>query len=126
MFMNSGTRGNKIGVMCSLSVSPLPPSLIKPGTRPEGLSREVPKKSFGINNWHSLGKGEKAVVKEKSGKDLGLLSGGKRRVFLARGVAKMYGRQAVEKRRFGEVFSKLDARHFCPRKLFWDTPVYHV
>jgi hypothetical protein len=43
MFMNSGTRGNKIGVMRSLSVSPLPPSLIKPGTRPEGLSREVPK-----------------------------------------------------------------------------------
>ena len=30
MFMNSGTRGNKIGVMRSLSVSPLPPSLIKP------------------------------------------------------------------------------------------------
>ena len=70
MFMNLGTRGNKIGVMCSLSVSPpLPPSLVKPGTCREGLSREVPKKSFGINNWHSLGKGEKAVMKEKSGKD---------------------------------------------------------
>ena len=65
MFMNSGTSGNKIGVMRSLSVSPLPPSLIKPGTRREGLNREVPKKSFGINNWHSLGKGEKSCDERK-------------------------------------------------------------
>ena len=57
---------------------------------------------------------------------LGLLSSGEGRAFLAKGVAKMYGRQAAEKRRFGEVFSKLDAKYFCLRKLFWDTPVYHV
>jgi hypothetical protein len=54
------------------------------------------------------------------------LNSGEGRVFLAKGVAKMYERQAAEKRRFGEVFSKLDAKYFCLRKLFWDTPVYHV
>jgi hypothetical protein len=51
--------------MGSLSVLP-PPS----------LNREVPK-SFGTNNWHSLGKGEKVIMNEKSGKILELLSSGK-------------------------------------------------
>jgi len=69
---------------------------------------------------------KKVVVNEKTGKILGLLSSGKRRAFLAKGVAKMHGRQAAEKRRFREVFSKSDAKYFCLRKLFWDTPVYHV
>ncbi len=79
-----------------------------------------------MNNWHSLGKGKKAATKEKSRRILGLLSSGEGRAFLAKGVAKMYGRQAAEKGRFGEVFSKLNARNFCLRKLFWDIPVYHV
>ena len=69
---------------------------------------------------------KKLQQKKNRGRILGLLSGGKGRAFLAKGVAKMYGRQAAEKRRFGEVFSKLDAKYFCLRKLFWDTPVYHV
>ena len=47
---------------------------------------------------------KKVGVKEKSGKILGLLSGGKRRAFLAEGVAKMYGRKAAEKRRIGKIF----------------------
>ncbi len=42
---------------------------------------------------------------------------------MAKGVAKIYGRQAAEKRRFGEVFSKLNAKYFCLRKLFWE-PLY--
>jgi hypothetical protein len=25
-----------------------------------------------------------------------------------------------------DTFQKLDAEYFCQRKLFWDTPVYHV
>jgi hypothetical protein len=37
---------------------------------------------------------------------LGLLSGGKGRAFLAKGVAKMYERQAAKKKRIGEIFSK--------------------
>ena len=67
--MNSGTRSNKIGVMGSLSV--LPPSTLsrKPRGSPGRVKQGGSKKSFGINNWHSLGKGEKAVVKEKSRKD---------------------------------------------------------
>ena len=50
---------------------------------------------------------KKAAAKEKSRKILGLLSNGEGRAFLAKGVAKMYGRQAAEKRRFGEVFSRV-------------------
>ncbi len=69
---------------------------------------------------------KKAAAKEKSRGILGLLSSGEGRAFLAKGVAKMYGRQAAEKRRFREVFSKLNAKYFCLRELFWDTPVYHV
>ena len=46
--------------------------------------------------------------------------------FLAKGVAKMYGCRAAEKKKIKETFQKLDANYFCQRKLFWDTPVYHV
>jgi hypothetical protein len=71
--------------------------------------------------------GEKSCSKKKNrGKILGSLSGGKRRAFLAKGVAKMYGRKAAEKRRIGKIFQMLDAKYFCLRKLFWDTLVYHV
>jgi hypothetical protein len=69
---------------------------------------------------------KKLRQKKNREKILGLLSSGEGIVFLAKGVAKIYGRQAAEKRRFGEVFSKLNAECFCLRKLFWDTPVYHV
>ena len=126
MFMNSGTRGNKIGVMRSLSVSPLSPSPIKPGDAPSRVKQGGSKKSFGINSWHSLRKGKKLQQKKDRERILGLLSGEEGRAFLANGVAKMYGRQAAEKRRIGKIFQKLDARCFCLRKLFWDTPVYHV
>ena len=68
MFMNSGTRGNKIGVMRSLSVSLLPFSH-KTRDTPRRVKQGGSKKSFGINNWHSLGKDEKAAAKEKSRKD---------------------------------------------------------
>jgi hypothetical protein len=46
--------------------------------------------------------------------------------FLAEGVAKMRGRKAAEKRRFGKIFKKDECQIFCLRKLFWDTLVYHV
>jgi hypothetical protein len=71
--------------------------------------------------------GEKSCSKKKNqGKILGSLSGGKRRAFLAKGVAKMYGCKAAEKRRIGKISQMLDAKYFCLRKLFWDTLVYHV
>ena len=46
--------------------------------------------------------------------------------FSAKGVAKMHGCQAAKKKKIEEIFQKLDAKYFCQRKLFWDTPVYHV
>ncbi len=55
MFVNSGTRGNKTGLLCSLSAFP---SFIKPGTRQTGLTGRF-QKSFDTNSWHLLRKGEK-------------------------------------------------------------------
>ena len=69
---------------------------------------------------------KKATEKKNRERILGLLSSGEGRAFLAKGAAKMYGRQAAEKRRIGKISQKLDAKYFCLRKLFWDTPVYHV
>ena len=122
-----GTRSNKIRVMGSLSVFP-PPSTLSCKTRgsPGRVKTGRSQKSFGINNWHSLGKGEKSCNEQKSGKILELLDSGKRRAFLAEGVAKMHGRKAAEKRRFGKIFKKDECQIFCLRKLFWDTLVYHV
>ncbi len=79
-----------------------------------------------MNNWHSLEKGEKAVAKEKSRRILGLLSSGEGRAFLAKVLQKCTDAKRQKKRRFGEVFSKSSAKYFCLRKLFWNTPVYHV
>ncbi len=50
---------------------------------------------------------KKQRQKENRERILGLLSNGEGRAFLAKGVAKMYRRQAAEKRRFGEVFSRV-------------------
>jgi hypothetical protein len=62
--VNSGTRGNKTGLLCSLSAFP---SFIKPGTRQTGLTGRF-QKSFDMNDWHLLMKGEKIVTKERTGK----------------------------------------------------------
>ncbi len=50
MFVNSGTRGNKTGLLRSLSAFP---PFIKPGTRQTGLTGRF-QKSFGMNSWHLL------------------------------------------------------------------------
>jgi hypothetical protein len=65
MFVNSGTRGNKTGLLCSLSAFP---SFIKPGTRQTGLIGRF-QKSFDMNSWHLLRKGEKLQRKRKREKD---------------------------------------------------------
>ena len=77
MFVKSGTRGNKIGLLCSLSVSPLP--LPYSSTHHFGFeaARDTPsrvkqggsKKSFGISSWHLLRKGEKLQRKKDREKD---------------------------------------------------------
>ena len=51
-------------------------------------------------------------MNEKSGKILELLSSGKRRAFLAEGVAKMHGRKAAEKRRLERFSKKMNAKYF--------------
>ncbi len=56
MFVNLGTRGNKTGLLWSLSAFP---SFIKPGTRQTGLTGRF-QKSFDMNSWHLLRKGEKS------------------------------------------------------------------
>jgi hypothetical protein len=64
MFMNLGTRGNKIGVMRSLSVSLLT-LFHKTRDTPSRVKQGGSKKSFGINSWRSLRKGEKTATKER-------------------------------------------------------------
>jgi hypothetical protein len=56
--------------MCSLSASP--PSTLSRKTRdtPRRVKQGGSKKSFGMNNWHSLGKGEKSCSKRKIGERL--------------------------------------------------------
>ena len=56
---------------------------------------------------------KKLRQKKERERILGLLNGVEGRAFLARGVAKMYGRQAAEKRRIGKISQKLDAKYFC-------------
>ena len=70
---------------------------------------------------------KKLQQKKKRGRILGLLSGGKGRAFLAKGVAKMYGRQAAEKRRIGKIFSKVECQIFLSREIVLGHPcVPHV
>jgi hypothetical protein len=64
MFVNSGTRGNKIGCYARYL---LPPPFIKPGTLQTGLTGRF-QKPFGISSWHLLRKGERTATKERTGK----------------------------------------------------------
>ncbi len=48
-------------------------------------------------------------------------------IFSARGVVKMCGYRATEKKKIEKTRQKVgSANDFYQRKLFWDTPVYHV
>ena len=126
MFMNSGTRSNKIGVMGSLSV--LQPSTLSRKTRgsPGRVKQGGPKKSFGTNNWHSLGKGEKSCSERKIRKDSRVVEKWKKESIFGRRCCKNARTQSGRKRRFGKIFKKDECQIFCLRKLFWDTLVYHV
>ena len=53
---------------------------------------------------------------------LGLSSGVEGRAFWAKGVAKMYGRQAAEKRKFGEEFSKVGCQVFLSKEIILGHP----
>jgi hypothetical protein len=70
---------------------------------------------------------KKAVMKEKSGKILGLLSGGKKEsIFWQKVLQKCTGAKRQKKGGLERSSKKMNAKYFCLRKLFWDTPVYHV
>jgi hypothetical protein len=68
MFVNSGTRGNKTGLLCSLSAFP---SFIKPGTRQTGLTGRF-QKSFDMSSRHLLRKGKNRNERENGERILGL------------------------------------------------------
>ena len=65
---------------------------------------------------------EKAAAKEKSRRILGLLSSGEGRAFLAKGVAKMYGRQAAEKKEVWRSFFKAGCQVFLFKEIVLGHP----
>ena len=65
---------------------------------------------------------KKLRQKKDRGRILGLLSGGEGRAFLAKGVAKMYGRQAAKKKRIGKVFSKVGCQVLLSKEIVLGHP----
>ncbi len=112
MFMNSGTRGNKIGVMGSLSVST--PSTLSRKTRgsPGRIKQGGSKKSFGINNRHSSGKGEKTVVKKKSERDSRVIERWEKKSIFGKRCCKNVRMQSGRKKEDWKDFSQLNAGYF--------------
>ena len=65
---------------------------------------------------------KKAAAKEKLRRILGLLSSGEGKAFFAKGVAKMYGRQAAKKKRIGKVFSKVGCQVLLSKEIVLGHP----
>ena len=64
---------------------------------------------------------KKLRQKKERERILGLLNGVEGRAFLARGVAKMYGRQAAEKRRIGKIL-KVECQIFLSKEIVLGHP----
>ena len=96
--MNSGTRSNKIGVMGSFQ------------------------KSFGINNWHSLGKGEKSCNKRKIRKDSRVVERWKKESIFGRGCCKSARMQSGRKKEDWKDFSKVECQIFLSREIVLGHP----
>ncbi len=66
--------------------------------------------------------------KESGKRILELMTGGKKGVhFFGKGCCeKCTGVKQQRKRRLKKHIKSQDANYFCQRRLFWDTPVYHV
>ena len=123
VFMNSGTRGNKFRVMGSLSVPP--PSTLScktrgsPGRVKQGGSKNPSAWIIGIRQ----ARVKKAVMKEKSGKILGLLSGGKKEsIFWQKVLQKCTGAKRQKKRRFGKIFKKDECQIFLSKEIVLGHP----
>ena len=65
---------------------------------------------------------KKLRQKKNRGRILGLLSGGDGRAFLAKGVAKMYGRQAAEKKEVWRSFFKVGCQVFLFKEIVLGHP----
>ncbi len=52
------------------------------------------------------------------------MSGGEGRAFLAKGVAKMYERQAAKKKRIGKIFRKDGCQVLLSKEIVFGTPLY--
>ena len=104
-------------------LSPFHKTRDTPGRVKQGGS----KKSFGISSWHLLRKGEKYNERKAGKKILGSMTIEGRGAFFGKGCCENARvPSGKEKEDWKEFFQKLDAKYFCQRKLFWDTPVYHM
>jgi hypothetical protein len=94
---------------------------------PRRVKQGGSKKSFGIGSWHLLRRSEKTATKRKNGKRiLGLITDKGGSAFFGKGCCENARVPGGKKKKTGKIFQKLDAGYFYQRKLFWDTPVYHV
>jgi hypothetical protein len=95
--VNLGARGHKTGgLLCSL----LAFLLHKTRDTPSRVNREV-SKSFDMDNWHLLRKGEKLIQTRKREKDFRIDDWQKKgsAVFWQGVLRKMYGCEAAEKKK---------------------------
>jgi hypothetical protein len=117
--VNSGTRGNKTGLLCSLSAFP---SFIKPGTGQTGLTGRF-QKSFYMNSWHLLRKSEKLQRKRERKKILGLMTDGKRKcIFWQRVLRKCAGVERQRKRRLKRLFQKFGCQLLLSKEIILGHP----
>ncbi len=118
--VNSGTRGNKTGLLCSLSAFP---SFIKPGTRQTGLTGRF-QKSFDMNSWHLLRKSEKLQRKREREKDSRVNDWWKREcIFWQRVLRKCAGVERQRKRRLKRLFKKVRVPITFVKGNYFGTPL---
>ncbi len=117
---NLGARVIKQGLLCSLSA--FPPFII-PGTRQTGLTGRF-QKSFDMNNWHSLRKGEKLWRKRKREKDSRINDWREKRVhFSSEGCCENVRVQSSrEKVGWKDSSKSKDANYFCQRRIILGHP----
>jgi hypothetical protein len=120
MFMNSGTRGNKINAL----VICFPPSTLSHKTRdtPRRVKQGGSKKSFGINSWHSLRKGEKTATKERAGKDSRVTEWCRRESIFGKRCCKNVRTPSGRKKEDWKDFSKVGCQVFLSKKIILGHP----
>ena len=119
MFVNSEQGAIKRGCY-ALSAFP---SFIKPGTRQTGLTGRF-QKSFDMNSWHLLRKGENRNERENGKRILGLMTDEKREcIFWQRVLRKCTDAKRQRKRRLERLFKSWMPSTFVKGSCF-GTPLY--